>query len=74
MIGQGAFGVVYRAWDTTLGRTVALKRPRPGALEATGAVERFLREAAMPPACGIRTSSRSTTPASSMASPTWSAT
>jgi serine/threonine protein kinase len=45
VIGQGAFGVVYRAWDTTLNRAVAVKRPRPGALSAPGAVDRFLREA-----------------------------
>jgi serine/threonine-protein kinase len=45
VIGRGAFGVVYRAWDTGLGRAVALKRPRPGLLDATGAVQRFLREA-----------------------------
>ncbi len=45
VIGQGAFGLVYRAWDTTLNRAVALKRPRAGALEGPGAVDRFLREA-----------------------------
>ncbi len=45
VIGQGAFGVIYRAWDTGLGRAVALKRPRCGVLDAPGAVERFLREA-----------------------------
>ncbi len=45
VIGQGAFGVVYRAWDTTLNRTVALKRPRSGALDGPRAVDRFLREA-----------------------------
>ncbi len=45
VLGQGAFGVVYRARDTLLGRTVALKRLRPGRLDAPGAVERFLREA-----------------------------
>jgi serine/threonine protein kinase len=45
VIGQGAFGVVYRARDTTLNRAVALKRPRSGALDGPGAVDRFLREA-----------------------------
>ncbi len=45
VIGRGAFGVVHRAYDTTLRRAVALKRPRPGAVETPEAVERFLREA-----------------------------
>jgi serine/threonine-protein kinase len=45
VIGQGAFGIVHRARDTTLNRAVALKRPRPGVMDAPGAVERFLREA-----------------------------
>ena len=45
VIGQGAFGVVFRAWDTTLHRAVAVKRPRAGVLDAPGAIERFLREA-----------------------------
>ncbi len=45
VIGQGAFGVVHRAWDTTLHRAIALKRPRHGTLESEEAVERFLREA-----------------------------
>jgi tetratricopeptide (TPR) repeat protein len=44
-IGEGAFGVVYRAWDTTLNRAVALKRPRPGAIIGREAIERFVREA-----------------------------
>ncbi|HEY8505833.1 MAG TPA: serine/threonine-protein kinase, partial [Gemmataceae bacterium] len=43
--GEGVFGVVYRAWDTELGRDVALKIPRPGALPDGAARERFLREA-----------------------------
>ena len=45
VIGRGAFGLVYRAWDTALNRDVALKRPRAGVLDAPGSVERFLREA-----------------------------
>jgi tetratricopeptide (TPR) repeat protein len=45
VIGEGAFGVVYRAWDTVLGRMIALKRPRPGAIVGAEALERFLREA-----------------------------
>ena len=45
VIGRGAFGVVYRASDTVLHRSVALKRPRCGVLDAPGSVERFLREA-----------------------------
>ncbi len=45
VIGQGAFGVVHRAWDATLHRAIALKRPRHGTLESEEAVERFLREA-----------------------------
>ena len=52
VIGRGAFGVVHRAWDTTLNRAVALKRPRAGVLDAPGAVERFLREAQS--AAGLR--------------------
>jgi serine/threonine-protein kinase len=45
VIGQGAFGEVYRARDTLLSRTVALKRLRAGWLDAPGAAARFLREA-----------------------------
>jgi serine/threonine-protein kinase len=45
VIGQGAFGVVYRAWDTELGRAVALKRPRSDPGAGPEAVARFLREA-----------------------------
>jgi serine/threonine protein kinase len=45
VIGRGAFGVVHRAWDTTLHRAVALKRLRASLLDARGAVERFRREA-----------------------------
>ena len=45
MIGDGAFGVVYRTWDTILNRAVALKRPRPGAIAGREDIEGFLREA-----------------------------
>ena len=43
-IGTGAFGSVWRACDTTLDRTVAIKIPRKGLLDPTEA-EQFLREA-----------------------------
>ncbi len=44
-IGRGAFGVVYRAHDPNLGRTVAIKVQRPGCLNTPDEAERFLREA-----------------------------
>jgi tetratricopeptide (TPR) repeat protein len=43
--GQGAFGAVWRARDTELGRVVALKIPRAGLLASPAALERFRREA-----------------------------
>jgi WD40 repeat protein/tRNA A-37 threonylcarbamoyl transferase component Bud32 len=43
-VGAGAFGNVWRAWDTTLDRTVAIKIPRNGQLGAVE-TEQFLREA-----------------------------
>ncbi|MFO0846495.1 MAG: serine/threonine-protein kinase [Gemmataceae bacterium] len=43
--GQGAFGAVYRAEDTELGRVVAVKVPRAGTLTDRQDRDRFLREA-----------------------------
>ena len=43
IVGQGAFGTVYKARDTRLERTVAIKIPR--GLQAASGEERFLLEA-----------------------------
>lgn len=44
-LGGGGFGRVYQAEDTVLGRTVALKVPRPGGPMEPATLHRFLREA-----------------------------
>jgi WD40 repeat protein/tRNA A-37 threonylcarbamoyl transferase component Bud32 len=44
-IGQGSFGDVWRARDTLLDRTVALKLPRRGLLDTSEVMQRFYREA-----------------------------
>ncbi len=44
-VGRGAFGTVYRARDTQLHRTVAIKVPRNGKLAGDEDEHRFVREA-----------------------------
>jgi tetratricopeptide (TPR) repeat protein/tRNA A-37 threonylcarbamoyl transferase component Bud32 len=45
IVGEGAFGRVYEAFDPVLRRVVALKVARPEQLHSAARVERFLREA-----------------------------
>src|SRR5581483_3017083 len=44
-LGLGSFGHVFRARDTELGRTVAVKLLRAGRLAGREEVDRFIREA-----------------------------
>src|SRR5205823_9457872 len=44
-LGLGAFGHVFRARDTELGRTVAIKLLRAGRLASREDLDRFMREA-----------------------------
>ncbi|HEV8629118.1 MAG TPA: serine/threonine-protein kinase [Thermoanaerobaculia bacterium] len=45
LVGQGGMAIVYRAVDTVLGRTVAVKVIRPAFTEDPQFLERFLQEA-----------------------------
>lgn len=44
-LGQGSFGAVYQAVDTTLKREVAVKVPRLGTFNSATEEQRFIREA-----------------------------
>lgn len=44
-LGRGGFGIVFRAFDPTIGRRIALKVPRADALTEPDVRRRFLREA-----------------------------
>ena len=62
-LGQGAMGVVYRAFDPDLKQAVAIKVIRKELLEGASehhARERFKKEAIAAAASGTRTSSRCT--------------
>jgi len=45
VLGQGSFGVVYRAFDDDLQRAVAIKAPIAPLLARPGAADAYLREA-----------------------------
>ena len=49
IIGSGGMGTVYRAWDTTLERMVAVKLMKKELLQDTKALEAFIARPAPAP-------------------------
>ncbi|MCA9168828.1 MAG: serine/threonine-protein kinase, partial [Planctomycetales bacterium] len=45
IVGSGAFGVVYKAYDSSLQRNVAIKVPKPALIERSQSVTAYLAEA-----------------------------
>src|SRR5262245_11564864 len=45
-VGQGGYGIVWKAWDTQLKKHMALKMMRRGAYATAAEVQSFRREAA----------------------------
>ena len=70
-LGAGGMGAVYKARDTRLERTVAIKVLSGGPISTPELRQRFEREARRSPRSITRTSSRSSTPDSATTCPTW---
>ena len=51
LMGTGAFGSVWQAWDTELGREVAVKLPRSGRFTSPSEEERSCARPVPPPSC-----------------------
>ena len=72
-VGVGAFGTVFRAKDTQLDRTVAVKIPAPATLQVLSIVTVCFARPEAPPNYGTPRSCRPTKSASMRVSPTSSA-